>query len=219
METEETIDTIETTESTETNEVEESSNNNNIGEEITNNNIEDINLYGTGNDNEINNTTEVDYIDFEDDALLPFKDVFKDSKISKADFENFKTKIEEKASPKEFSKDMLEIYGEEAPKVLNDYQRLTNNIFTPEEKETLNRLPSIYKTLMVKMGKTLGERYNKLQSDYGILNQETQAIPELNRINAEERFNRLTEQLLNGRLSTEDYNRIKQERLELAKYL
>ncbi len=219
METEETIDTIETTESTETNEVDESGNNNNIEEEITNNNIEDINLYGTGNDNEINNATEVDYIDFEDDALLPFKDVFKDSKISKADFENFKTKIEEKASAKEFSRDMIEIYGEEAPKVLNDYQRLTNNIFTPEEKETLNRLPSIYKTLMVKMGKTLGERYNKLQSDYGILNQETQAIPELNRVNAEERFNKLTEQLLNGRLSAEEYNHIKQERLELAKYL
>ena len=142
METEETVDTIETTkatESTETNEVEESGNNDTIEEEITNNNLEDINLYGTeAENNEINNATEVDYIDFEDDAFLPFKDVFKDSKISKTDFDNFKTKIEEKASPKEFSKDMIEIYGEEAPKVLNDYQRLTNNIFTPEEKETLN---------------------------------------------------------------------------------
>lgn len=114
---------------------------------------------------------------------------------------------------------MIEIYGEDAPQVLNDYQKLTNDIFTPEEKEILNNLPSTYKTLMVKMGKALGDRQNKLMEEYGVLNQETQAIPEVSKVNAEEKFSKLTEQLLNGRLTAEEDSRIRQERLELAKYL
>lgn len=77
METEEAIDAIETTEATETNEVEESGNNDTTEEAIANDNNneeEDINLYGTeAKNSEINNATEVDYIDFEDDTLLPFK--------------------------------------------------------------------------------------------------------------------------------------------------
>lgn len=121
------------------------------------------NLY----DNTDNETTdaEVDYVNFEDEELTEFKDIFKDSKITKAEFDNFREKIEEKASAKQFNRDMVEIYGENAPQVLSDYQKLTNDIFTPEEKETLNNLPSIYKILLVKMGKALGDKQNKLMED------------------------------------------------------
>ena len=179
--------------------------------------IEEGNLYDNM-DNETANA-EIDYINFETEEFAEFKDVFKDSKISTADYENFKAKIDEMASVKQFSKDMMEIYGEDAPQVLNDYQKLTNDIFTSEEKEILNNLPSTYKTLMVKMGKALGEKQHKLMEDYGVVQQETQAIPETNGINAEERFSKLTEKLLNGKLTAEEDLKIRQERLELAKYL
>lgn len=183
---------------------------------------EETNLYGNpeDNDNSISdNTKEPEYVDFSNDELSPFRDTFLNSKISVEDYGKFEEKIKELSSPKEFSKEMINTYGENAPEVLRNYQQLTNNIFTAEEKDLLNKLPSYYKTLMVKMGKSLGERYNKLKEDYGITTEETTAIPEHNQQNLEERFSKLTEQLLNGKLSAEEYQRIKQERLEIANYM
>lgn len=183
---------------------------------------EETNLYGNPEDNDgsiSDNTKEPEYVDFSNDELSPFRDTFLNSKISVEDYGKFEEKIKELSSPKEFSKEMINTYGENAPEVLRNYQQLTNDIFTPEEKDLLNKLPSCYKTLMVKMGKSLGERYDKLKEDYGITTEETTAIPEHNQQNLEERFSKLTEQLLNGKLSAEEYQRIKQERLEIANYM
>lgn len=175
-------------------------------------------LYGSGED--ITTTAEPEYVDFSNDEELSiFKDIFDNSRITTGDFEKFQQLIADMSSVKEFSKIMTESYGDEAATVLKDYQTLTNDIFTPQEKETLNRLPAYYKNLMVKLGKTLGDRYNKLKQDYGITSQETQALPEYSAENLNERFNKLTERLLNGGLTSEEYQRIKQERLELAKHM
>lgn len=175
-------------------------------------------LYGSGED--ITTTAEPEYVDFSNDEELSiFKDIFDNSRITTGDFEKFQQLIADMSSVKEFSKIMTESYGNEAATVLKDYQTLTNDIFTPQEKETLNRLPAYYKNLMVKLGKTLGDRYNKLKQDYGITSQETQALPEYSAENLNERFNKLTERLLNGGLTSEEYQRIKQERLELAKHM
>ncbi len=175
-------------------------------------------LYGSGED--ITTTAEPEYVDFSNDEELSiFKDIFDNSRITTGDFEKFQQLITDMSSAKEFSKIMTESYGDEAATVLKDYQTLTNDIFTSKEKDLLNKLPSCYKTLMVKMGKSLGERYNKLKEDYGITTEETTAIPEHNQQNLEERFSKLTEQLLNGKLSAEEYQRIKQERLEIANYM
>lgn len=187
------------------------------GEDSEGEATEEVNLYG--NEDNKNSDATINYVNFEEGELSEFKDTFKDSKISTKDFEKFQAIIEEKASAKEFSKELIKTYGEQAPEVLKNYQDFTSSIFTEEEKEILNGLPSTYKILMVKMGKSLMEKYNKLEKDYGLTTKETQAMPEVNSINAKERFKILTNKLCDERLSADEYSKLMQERLELAKYL
>ena len=185
---------------------------------------ESDNLYGN-NDHQEEVKEEVQeetYVNFEDEnsQFSPFmKDIFKSSKITNNEYKQFMDTIENMSSKETFTRDINEIYGDQAMNVLNDYRNLTSGIFTPQETELINKLPSVYKTLMLKMGKALGERIDKVKSDYGVSSQQTMATPEITKANASERFNKLTHQLMNGRLSSEEYQRIKQERLELANYL
>ena len=173
------------------------------------------------NNEEYENTNEgIDYINFESEELTPYKDVFKNSKISKEDFERFKSGIEKLSGEEAFSKEMIEIYGDDAENALNSYRKLTDDIFTEEEKETLNKCPYYVKTMLVKMGNSFGEKYKKLQKEYGLTTQETVAKPEITGNNAKEKFRELTNRIINNDYrSMEEYNNIIDERLKIAEFI
>ena len=207
----------------------ESDNNDNVIESNNNDNIvevnDDVNIGNNVNvdtNNTTNNTTINDdnYINFETSGLEEYKDIFKNSKISTADFEKFSNKLMQTTTEEAFSDNMIKTYGDKAENVLEDFREITDDIFTDQEKDSLNRWPANYKMMLIKMGNAFNNKFNKLKTNYGLTTEELTAKPETSSLNAKERFEELTKKLINNDYkSLDEYNKLIQERLQVANYL
>ena len=175
---------------------------------------------GAENETHTNTNDETDYVDFESDEFSKYKDIFKGSKISKEDLNNFIEKINESASAEVFSDDMEKTYGNNAEDALSTYREMTDDIFTDEEKDFLNQCPSDFKMLLVKLGNAFNDKYTRLQKEYGLTTQEITAKPENNSLNAKEKFRELTNKIINNDYkSMDEYNSLIKERLKIAEFI
>lgn len=108
-----------------------------------------------------------------------------------------------------FTSELKETYGNNSMEELKFYRENTKDLFTPEEKNIINNLPSMNKLLLLKAVNTLARENQQIKKDYGLAEGETRATPEPTYEDVRKEFSDITQRLAKYDYgTTEEYNRL-----------
>jgi hypothetical protein len=161
-----------------------------------------------------------EHIDFQrDENFSNFKDVFKTSKISKAEYNTFLERIMEEGSPRKLHEEMEKTYGRNYERVLKLFTDNTASLFSAEEQKTLNSLPARVKVFFVRAVEHMVDGQNEILKRYG-LSDATKAIPSRTSRDYRKDFAEITRRLMTNDYRTADeYEGLKRQRIELGTHL
>lgn len=177
------------------------------------------------NSNELNlydnteNQKENDFIDFEkDEDFKNTADIFKESKISRKEYDAFLKRVLEPTTSEFFTKSLNETFKDQAQEEINIYRNATDKIFNTDEKVILNSLPAQAKLLIMKAVNNIAKENASIKKQYGIDNDNsTLATPQVTPENARREFETTTQKLLKHEYKSEaEYKDLMKRRLESA---
>lgn len=168
---------------------------------------------------------EEDFIDFENnESVKDFKDIFKHSKISEREYNQFINKINESTTGESFAKSMLQEFKtkEEMNNQLSLFKEATKNFYTQEQQQQLEKYPAEVKVNLLKLANHLYQKQQQLEKEYGLTtaNRVENNNQFISSQKAQEEYEKITLQMLNEdkTLSTEQYKALMDRRKELEKF-
>ena len=157
-----------------------------------------------------------DFIDFnKEEEFKEYEDIFKNSKISKEEYNKFKEKILKSTSPEEFTKELIEDYGENYKKEIELFRETTKDMYPEDIKRKIETYPAEIKSLLLATVNKMARDMETLKKEYGVQTT-TLSTTEGNKNIAKEEFEKLTLQLVNNDYKPEQYENIIKRRVELA---